>query len=272
MSAAGGWSAHLQLGFQAAPGRTVLAHRQRQGPLAVQRPFYPEGAVCHVYLLHPPGGVVGGDTLRIDARSAAGSHALVTTPGATKFYRSAGDRVQQAQRIMVGDGASLEWLPQENIFFPGARVDMQTRVDLEGTARVALWETHCLGRPVIGEVFDEGDLDSRLEVWREGKPLLIERLRVDASKRRRLALLGGRPVSATAVFSAATEQQLELVRQALEDLNDHSSAVTLIDDLLVLRYLGESTEQAGKCFTRIWSALRRPLLGRPAAVPRIWNT
>lgn len=272
MPASEGWSARLQLGFQASPGKTLLAHRQRHGPLAVQRPFYPEGDVCHVYLLHPPGGVVGGDSLHIEAHSAAASHALITTPGATKFYRSAGSRASQVQRISVADGASLEWLPQENIFFPGASVEMHTRIDLEGSARLALWETHCLGRPVIEEGFDEGDLDSRLEVWRDGKPLLLERLRVDAANRRRLALLGGRPVSATAVFACATAQQLELAREALADVHDHSRAVTLIDDLLVVRYLGNSTEQAGKCFTRIWSAMRRPLLGRSATVPRIWNT
>ncbi|MGB5651682.1 MAG: urease accessory protein UreD, partial [Sedimenticolaceae bacterium] len=89
----------MRLGFRAGPDSTVLAERQRHGPLAVQRPFYPEGGVCHVYLLHPPGGVVGGDVLGIDVKLAQGAQALITTPGATKFYRSAGALARQTQRI-----------------------------------------------------------------------------------------------------------------------------------------------------------------------------
>ena len=248
----------------------MLAQRQRHGPLAVQRPFYPEGGVCHVYLLHPPGGVVGGDRLQIDTDLASGSHALVTTPGATKFYRSGGAVAQQAQILKVADGASLEWLPQENIFFPGAQVAMHSRIELQGDARLALWETHCLGRPVIGESFDQGSLDSRLEVWRDGQPLLIERLRVDATSRLRLSLLGGRPVAATALFSHADESHLHTARESLGPADN--AAATLLGDLLLLRYLGESTEQARNLFTEIWRMLREPLLQRPATTPRIWNT
>src|SRR5205085_6360717 len=88
-----GWQAELRLRFNCdapgplRPGRTRLVERQHRGPLVVQRPFYPEGDPCHVYLVHPPGGVVGGDALRIDATVDPGAHALITTPAATKFYR-----------------------------------------------------------------------------------------------------------------------------------------------------------------------------------------
>ncbi len=104
---ASGWRARLELGFAPRPGRTALVHRRQRGPLAVQRPFYPEDDVCHLYLLHPPGGVVGGDSLHIQADAGAGAHALVTTPGATKFYLSAGASAQQVQILRVAVGASL---------------------------------------------------------------------------------------------------------------------------------------------------------------------
>lgn len=267
-----GWSAGLRLGFLPSRGKTVLAHRERHGPLAVQRPFYPEGEVCHVYLLHPPGGVVGGDRLQIDAGLAEGSHVLVTTPGATKFYRSAGEVAQQVQCLQLDDGASLEWLPQENIFFPGARVNMHTRVDMQGNARLALWEVHCLGRPVIGEVFDEGRVEFRLDLYRDGKPLLVERLRVDASSRRRLSQLNGRAVTATAVFSHADDDHLQVARERIEALGVGIAGATLVEDLLVLRFLGDSTEQVTGLFTDTWRVLREPLLNRAASTPRIWNT
>jgi urease accessory protein len=265
-----GWSARLRLGFRSVSGRTVLAQRQRQGPLSVQRPFYPEGDVCHVYLLHPPGGVVGGDRLQIDTELASRSHALLTTPGATKFYRSAGPLARQRQHLQVDTDACLERLPQENIFFPGAQVDLRTRIDLRGDARLAFWELHCLGRPAIGEDFDQGGLDSRLEVWRDERPLLMERLRVDARGRRYASILNGHPVAATALFSHAREEHLLSARELVAA--DADSGVTLLDDLLVVRYLGGSTERARKLFAAIWSDLREPLLQRHAIIPRIWNT
>ena len=108
-----GWHASLQLAFAPRAARTALVERRQRGPLAVQRPFYSEGDVCHLYLLHPPGGVVGGDRLNIAAETAADAHALVTTPGATKFYLSAGAVAHQTQRLQVTAGSSLEWLPHQ---------------------------------------------------------------------------------------------------------------------------------------------------------------
>jgi len=267
-----GWSARLDLGFQVGQGRTVLAHRERRGPLAVQRPFYPEGEVCHVYLLHPPGGVVGGDQLHTEVELAPNSRALLTAPGATKFYRSAGAVASQEQRFNVGDGASLEWLPHENILFPGARVRSQTRVELQGDAHLALWEIHCLGRPVIGEVFSEGSLQTGLQLWRDGRPLLLERLRVDAQQRQCGSILAGRAVTATALFSHSGEAELTVARDCIAEAGPGLAAATLVDDLLLLRYLGDSTEKARALFTQTWAALRPRLFGRPAVAPRIWST
>src|SRR5262245_10241542 len=94
-----GWEASLDLKFAARGARTVLARRASVGPLVVQRPFYPEGGVAHVYLVHPPGGVVGGDQLRLSVLAEEGAHALLTTPAATKFYRSDGRVARQRQEI-----------------------------------------------------------------------------------------------------------------------------------------------------------------------------
>jgi urease accessory protein len=267
-----GWRAELHLGFRAGAQRTVLAERRRLGPLAVQRPFYPEGEVCHVYLLHPPGGVVGGDALTIDVRVGRAAKALVTTPGATKFYRSAGDAACQMQHILVEDGACLEWLPQENIFFPGAEVEMQTRVELRGDARLVLWEIQCLGRPVIAEGFDSGHLDSRLSISRDGLPLVLERLRVSADNRARLSLMAGLAVGGTLLISHADGQDVETCRDLLLATGGDYSGATLLDDILVIRYLGNSTERARRLFTSIWHGLRPRVLGRAPSVPRIWAT
>ncbi len=265
-----GWQAELELGFTPGPGRTALSHRRRRGPLAVQRPFYPEGGLCHVYLLHPPGGVVGGDSLHIRARVSAGAQALVTTPGAAKFYLSAGDTARQVQILTVADDASLEWLPQENIFFPGAMTGLETRIELAQEARFIGWEIHCLGRPVIGERFESGHADFQLHVARNCEPLLLERLTVTPEKLDGAASLRGLPVSASMAATPATQTELERVREVLPD--EPIAGATLLDELLVVRYLGSSTEQCRSLFTLIWAVLRPAVVGCAACPPRIWNT
>ena len=265
-----GWQAQLELGFAPRPGRTALIHRKQRGPLAVQRPFYPEGETCHLYLLHPPGGVVGGDSLSIQAEVAEGAHALVTTPGATKFYLSAGDTASQIQSLSVANGASLEWLPQENIFFPGALTRLQTRIVLNQEARFIGWETQCLGRPVIDERFSSGQAHFQLHIERDGRPLLVDTLTVTPQKLDGASGLRGWPVNATLVATPVSQTELEQVRALINDVINVGA--TLLDDLLVVRYLGDSTEQCRKLFTRIWTAIRPAVIGRAACPPRIWST
>ncbi len=265
-----GWQAELELGFESVRERTALTHRRQRGPLAVQRPFYPEGAACHLYLLHPPGGVVGGDSLHIQTHVSEGAHALVTTPGATKFYRSAGDAARQMQRLHVAPGARLEWLPQENIFFPGAIAGLETRIALSAGARFIGWEIQCLGRPVIEERFESGFAEFCLNVASDGGPLLLDRLRIKPDSLRGAAGLRGLPVTATVLASPAGRIELERVRESLAETPN--AGATLLDALLVVRYLGSSTEQCRGLFKRVWAAIRPSVIGCAPCPPRIWFT
>ncbi len=264
-----GWCAHLDLGYRATPLRTVLARRARSGPLAVQRSFYPEGGLCHNYLLHPPGGVVGGDRLDIRVECPPGTAALLTTPGATKFYRSARRRAVQRQQLAVTD-ASLEWLPQENILFPGAVTTLHSRIELAGRARFFGWEIHCLGRPANGERYDSGSADFVTEIYRDRRPLLLDRTRVRPDDRASgAASLRGRPVFAALYATGVAAEQLQGARELAAGM---PVGMTLLEDLLVVRYLGESTEQARTVFVQLWQALRPVVIGRPPSPPRIWTT
>lgn len=267
-----GWHAQLELGFRKTPVKTILYKRRRQGPLSVQRAFYPENDVCHVYLLHPPGGVVGGDKLDVRLELETGAHALVTTPGATKFYRSASETATQAQLFQVADSAVLEWLPQENIFFPGCQVKNSLNLQLEGNARAAVWEIQCFGRPVIDEAFDTGALDSHWQIYRDNKPLLIERLRVDKNRLKFSAQLNHHAVTGSFIITNVDKSLMNALREKIFSNNVESLALTLIDDLLIVRYLGGSTENAKRYFLQVWFEVRESALGRKAIIPRIWNT
>ncbi|HIP38469.1 MAG TPA: urease accessory protein [Desulfocapsa sulfexigens] len=268
-----GWTARLRLEYKFKNNRTVLACNRHSGPLVVQRSLYPENDVCHTYILHPPGGVVGGDKLEIDVVAGSETATLLTTPGATKFYRSDGKEGVQLQRLVVEPGGTLEWFPQENILFPGAKARIETRIDLADTARFMGWEILCLGLPTNKEKFTTGRADTALSLYRNGEPVFQDRLRVNGEKDlNALAGLHGFPVCATFIATGIPSGLLPALRQLVCREKKAQYGVTLLDDLLVARYLGYSTFAARHLFTDIWKILRLKILGKVASVPRIWAT
>lgn len=268
-----GWRAELDLSIEARARGSVLATKRQRGPLTVQRPFHPEGAPCHLYLLHPPGGVVGGDSLSITMDIADQGHALATTPGAAKFYRSAGPMAEQRQDLRVARGGTLEWLPMENILFPGARVRTRTYIHLAAGARFLGWELMSLGRPVIAERFTNGTLDASVSVYREGCPILLDRLRIqDRGDLDGPSGLRGYPVCATLIASGAAAPDVEAARDAARAPSQVLLGITLMEDLLIVRALAHSIEPVHWLLRRIWSELRPRLIGRPPCPPRIWAT
>jgi urease accessory protein len=265
------WKAQLDLRFASVEGKTLLAGKRAEGPLAVQKALYPEGdAVCHAIVVHPPGGIAGGDELLLRARAEDGSSALLTTPGAGKWYRSAGPSASQVLEFDVE--GTLEWLPRETIVFNGARASLGCEVRLGKNARYIGWEILCLGRTRSGERFESGSLRLETLVTREGRPLLLERGRIDAGGRilHSPAGLGGRTVFGTLLAASPSFDAtlLPALRQEMPDC----IAATLLSGLLVVRYLGDSTEQAFEAFSGIWRRLRPAVLGRAGIEPRLWRT
>ncbi len=269
-----GWKAHLQLSFKKQTTKTVLGRCDSFGPLRVQRPFYPEENLAHVYILHPPAGVVGGDQLNIEINVQQNAQALCTTPGSGKFYLSAGEWATFNQTLNIADGASLEWLPQENILFAGAKVKARTKITLHNDAKFIGWEVNCLGRPSSGEVFDHGAFDSQLELYHNQKLILIENQRVLNQKMLTAAAgLRGKAMQATLLAFPCNEKHLAAARDKLTELNTTTlSAVTLIDGLLVMRVLSDQNENLKLQLISVWQTLRPLLLERDAVAPRIWAT
>lgn len=272
-----GWQARLKLGYALSAGRTAPVCRRHIGPLLVQRPFYPEGEVCHSYLLHPPGGVVQYDTLDLQVQVAPGAHALITTPGAGKFYRSSDGEGEGIilQNFQLADGAAYEWLPQETILYAGSRSRLDTQVSLKGSARYIGWEIICLGRPAANERFEEGLLVQRICVERDGYPLMLEQLEIDSDRNQLVAAWGmqAQPVTATLLctvdFDGATGESLG---DAAGEPYSGMGEITVMDGLFVARYLGPQARHAREWFMRLWGLLRPAVFGRDACPPRIWAT
>lgn len=271
------WHARLSLGFERRDASTILTRREHVGPLRVQKALYPEGdAICHAILLHPPSGIAGGDQLAIEVDVAPGAQSLLTTPGAGKWYRSAGPLAAQHLHFRLAEAGTLEWLPQESIVFDGARAAMTSRIELTGSARYFGWEVLCLGRRAAGERFAQGALDLHTCIERNGRPIWLERGRLDGGSTLldSPAGLAGFSVSGTLLASGATvdAELLAACRSVVSIEPGARSGMSVLPDLLVARYLGHSSEAARHWFTGLWRLLRPVYAGREAVLPRIWNT
>ena len=272
--------ARLTLGFADDAGTTRMIERSHFGPLRVQKPLYPEHpAVCHAVIVHPPGGILGGDVLNITAHVGDNAHALLTTPGAGKWYRANGFVSQQQVSLTATAGAALEWLPQETIFFNDADVRMEHQVELAADATYIGGEILCFGRTASGESFTHGRVSQRTSIRRGGKLVWFEQgaLRANTSSMTSPLALAGFTVSATLIavglpINAAFLSELREQTGALtRDSNDRTGA-TQMKQVLVLRYLGNSSQAARQWLTHAWQRIRPELMQREAIVPRIWNT
>ncbi|MEO7243194.1 MAG: urease accessory protein UreD [Variovorax sp.] len=274
------WHARLQLDYRREGARSVARFRH-EGPLRILQSLYPEGdAVCHNVLVHPPGGLVGGDTLALDITGAPGSHGLVTTPGATRFYRSEGEPARQCTHIALAESARLEWLPLEAICYSGCIAENQLTVQLAGDAELLGWDVAALGLPGAQRPFERGSLLQHFELpghW-------LERGRIDAADRRLLESplgLAGHRCLATLFFLTGQpitrprrESLLELTRALLDgQALEASAGVTSPQErVVVLRVLAPLVEPAMQLLRMVWSAWRAVLWQRSSAPPRIWNT
>ncbi|WP_423205913.1 urease accessory protein UreD (plasmid) [Paracoccus yeei] len=275
-AADGGWLGKLDMRFAPLAGKTRLVSRSHVGPLVVQRPFHPEtDGTTHVYVLHPPGGIAGGDRLELTCVLDAGARTLLTTPGAGKIYRTAGGPGRMTTEIEVGPGAVCEYLPQETILFDGADARIETRVRLARDATYLGWDFLCLGRPAAGEGFGKGAVRQRVEVIRAGRPIWYERLDLPAGSPHLQARfsLAGQPIVATMVYAGPMlEGTDERIRAEAGEDAPGVFSVSQLEDVVVCRYLGASMTQAKTLFGRAWQVLRAGPMGKRAVAPRIWAT
>ncbi|MDP2821302.1 MAG: urease accessory protein UreD [Sulfuritalea sp.] len=271
------WQAALALGFARRGDSSILVRRNHSGPLRVQKVLYPEGpGVCHAIVLHPPAGIAGGDQLDIRIEAAEAVHALLTTPGAGKWYRSGGAQAVQTVSLKVGAGATVEWLPQESIVFSGAAARMNTDVNLEPGARFIGVETLCFGRRASGETFERGSLRLATDIRIDERLLWRERGVIDGGSALLQSPIGlaGFSVCST-VLVAGSDIEPETLRACRAVTSNEAGArcgVSALPQLFVGRYLGHSAQAAREWFVALWQLLRPALLGRPAQTPRIWNT
>jgi len=273
------WLGTLDLHYRRDERGATTALDRHEGPLRVLQRLYSEGPqVCHHVLVHPPGGIVGGDLLQIEARLEQGSHALITTPGATRFYRSSGALASQSLRARLAPGSRLEWLPLESIAYDGALAENRMRFELAPGAEMMGWDLLALGLPAAGQPFARGSFIQHLELpgrW-------LERGRIAAND---LALLdsplglAGHRVMATLWFAAGEalpnarrERLLEVARELCGADSLAAGCTSPEPGVVLLRALAHRVEPALDLLKRVRGAWREEAWAMAAAAPRVWST
>jgi urease accessory protein len=266
------WHAELELAYARSGDSTRPVLRRHQGPLRVQKHLYAEGPeVCQHIILHPPGGIAGGDRLEISATVGEHAWAQLTSPGAAKWYRATGPAYQRLT-LRVEAGATLEWLPQETIVYSAAQAELHTDIQLIGDARLCYWDMVALGRPASGERFDLGHFQARLDIHRDDQLLWHERQRLVGSDGLLDSPIGldGQPVFASLLSSG--EIGPELLQRCRELPSRVRGDLSQLPGLLVARCLAAEALHARAWLIDLWCLLRPVLLGRTALPPRIWST
>ncbi|WP_114969063.1 urease accessory protein UreD [Rhodoferax ferrireducens] len=274
------WHASLKLDYALQAERTV-AHFLHDGPLRILQSLYPEGdAVCHNVLVHPPGGLVGGDTLDIAVTAGGTAHGLITTPGATRFYRSNGELALQRTHITLTEQTRLEWLPLEALCYNHCRAENQLTLNLAPQAEFMGWDVTALGLPHAQQPFEQGSFLQHIEV----PGVWLERGRIQADDHRLmngpLGLAGHRCLAALFFASGSKlergrrEQALDVARELIHahGLRHTAGATSPNGQVIVLRVLAPVVEPAMDLLRQVWSAWRQHLWSLPAINPRIWST
>ena len=309
------WQAQLDLRFESRAGATVLAHNQHTGPLRVQKALYPESsnskAICHAVVVHPPAGVAAGDQLNINIAVDASAHAVITTPGATQWYKSQPHSpARLTTQLTVAAGGKLDFLPQENILFDRSHAQLHTVIKLDHGASAIGWDVCVLGRLAAGETWDDASLQQRFELHLGGERLWLEHSGVNSHSnassnnapgltntglRHNLLALTGHSVMGTLWVVGAAGSQLvrgeSVIGLSTEAVQTFAEHLPYIDSLkagatylqppqaqaatagvMVLRVLGDSAEAVRACMVDAWLHWRPIVHGVPAVPLRIWST
>ena len=267
-----------EIAFELRGGRSVLTHLYQRAPCRVLFPATAIDDVPEAVLVTTSGGIAGGDRLRIAVSVEAGATALLTSQAAEKIYRSLGPEARCAVSLQIGDGAWLEWLPQETILFQAARFSRTIEAKLSATGRLLASEMVVFGRLARGERFSSGRLQDRWRlhlggglVWADTVCLEEHPGAEGATALDEPLAFGGARAMATVVYTGPdAARHLALARSLTGEARCRAGA-TLVNGTLLARFLAEDPGKLRADLAGDVAALRHAAAGLPARPPRLWQ-
>jgi urease accessory protein len=173
----------LRLQFARSGARTILAKSRFTLPLQALTPLTLDDGTAYLMLLNPTGGVLGGDHLVTEIVQEAGTRVCLTTPSATRIYRTSGRPALLETTIQLEEGATLEYLPDHVIPHDRSALRQALRLEMAAGSRAILLDSMASGRVAHGERWSFTEMDSRTEVFLCGKPAFLNRTRIDPAAR-----------------------------------------------------------------------------------------
>ena len=270
------WLAKLSLTYGRNSIGTVLKRSLHEGPLRVQKALYPEGDdICHTVIIHPPAGIAGGDVLDIDVSIGSDCHVVLSTPSATKWYKSFKNPATQKVQFNLGANSKLDWLPQENLFFKGANSKLITKLMLSSTSSFIGWDATMLGRYASGEEWTNGKIHMLNQIERDGKLIWVENGHIDAEDQyvSSLPQLGSWPVCATlwAIGPNCKKALAAALSEMMPWTKELRAGIThLPQGVLIIRAVSKDIEITRNFMIDAWTRLRPVVHSVPAQPLRLW--
>jgi urease accessory protein len=252
--------------FAMRDGQTRLTDLYQRDPCRVLFPDPEPGEPPQAVLVTTSGGVTDGDSLTMAIEVGPGAEALAATQAAEKIYRAARSAEHCAMDIAVtvGEGASLDWLPQETIVFQGARLKRRTVADVAAGGSLLACEMVVLGRAASGETFTNGLLLDSWSVRRTSRLAWTDTLRVEGQTPTGAGFGTANALATMIGVWDEPQPQFEKARALLEGAADVRAGVTLVNGVMVARLLGEATMVRH-------AAIRFLTDFRGRRLPRVWH-
>jgi urease accessory protein len=265
----------LHLRFEKKERRTVLSDSFSKMPMRAFSPFYPDETGCaYTYLVNPTGGLVGGDRIEIEIAIQEHAHAFVTTPSATKIYRSLGPLASQELQVILKKQSILEYIPQYIIPFAQSRYFQKTKIRMEENSRAMLLDFLTTGRLARGEHLQFIEYRSYTEVEYCGELILTDRFSVKPLTTDYGSLGFWESFSAAAVLYIIFDNPpleaplIDGLRQIIQEMKKVAGGVSLLPSKgVIVRLLGNSTSFIEKTVFQLWSVARKQILGLESYAP-----
>ena len=261
---------NLALTFQLAAGRTRIATFYQEGCLKARLPRPVDPDVCEAVTMNISGGIAGGDALSVAIGLAAHTRACIAGQAAERVYRSlAAEPARLRTAIRVGAGATLHYLPQETILFDGFALARSLDIELAANARYIGVESLVFGRQDMGEIVRTGQLRDQTRLWRDGKLVFQDMIRLDGDIHAilaRKAVANGAVAVASMIYACENAAaRLDEVRVAVQDQGCEAGA-TMVEDVLLLRLLAPSSARVRAGITAALFVCRDG-----STLPRVWQ-